>query len=361
MRQRLIVPVLALFGVLGASAIARGQDGKADPKQPETPRESTGGAYEKLPEVAKEMIKSADKDRVVPASAEFTPLAGIETQGTGPVHLVLIPGLASDWTVWEAFMKKNAHVYTMHAVTLAGMGDSKAPPTPDPENMNWSDDVWLRNAERGVVAAIKELKLEKPPVVVGHSLGGLVALRVVSRHPESVRAGVMLDAYAAWPLAGAAALPLDARRAMVDNQMPTWFDSAMAGNDKAGLRRMFQTGTLNEGRGTVLAEMAVKTPSEVSKRYMLEMCASDLTSELGGLQRPLLVLAAIPPAPPAPPAGLEAGSNDRREQTRETWRTQFRPASQATLEFIEGSGHFIMDDQPERFGVLLGMFLERNK
>lgn len=366
MRRAVAFSCVSLLGL--ASAVAVAQDGSADPKRPETPRESPGGAYDKLPDVAKQMIESAEKKAAAgaggAAAASFTPLAGIETQGTGATHLVLIPGLASDWTVWESFMRRNAGTYTMHAVTLAGVGESKAPPTPDAETAKWSDDVWLSDAERSLVAAIAGLKLEKPPVVMGHSLGGLLALRLALRHPEAVRGAVMLDAYAAWPLAGAAALPVEARRTMVDNQMASWFDSAMAGNDMAGLKRMFQTGTLNEGRGTVLAQMAAKTPADVSKRYMLELCASDLTGELGGLKVPVLVMAAIPPAPPAPPAlpeGMEAVSNDRREQTREMWRTQFRTANQVTLEFVEGSGHFIMDDQPGRMDVLLGLYLDRVK
>jgi pimeloyl-[acyl-carrier protein] methyl ester esterase len=364
MRHTILIPLL-----LAATAVfpsgARAQDAaKPDPKQPETPRESPGGAYDGLPEVAKKMILSADERPVTVAAAVagVTPVAGIETRGSGPVHLVLIPGLACDWTVWEAFMRRGEGRYTMHAVTLPGVGGSTVPPMPDPEQVKWSDDVWMANAGRAVVEAIAGLKLATPPVVVGHSLGGHLALRLATRHPQVIRGAVMLDAYAAVPLAGGAVLPIEARRTIVDNQMPSWFDTAMVGNDSAGLKRMFSTGTMDEGRGQVLAEMAVKTPAAVNKRYLLELCAADLTGELKTLERPVLVLAAIPPLPPAPqvPAGMEAPvPQDGREATRGLWRTQFGGAEKVTLEFVEPSRHFIMDDQPAKMDELIAAFIER--
>jgi len=357
MRTRPTISCL-LLTVLVASCGALAQDARQpDPKRPETPREAPASAYDSLPDVAKKMIESAEKG----ADGSFTSLAGIETRGTGPVHVVLIPGLASDWTVWEAFMRRNGERYTMHAVTLPGIGESRAPAMPSPDEKLWSDDVWLLNAERALVAGIDGLKLSGPPVVMGHSMGGHLALRLAERHPEKVSSAVMVDGYAAWPLSGGTVIPIEGRRTMVDNQLTSWFDAAIAAHDGAGLKRMFVTGTINEGRGQVLAEMAMKTPAQVTKRYMMELCAADLTPGLKTLERPVLVLAAIPPAPttPAPAAADAPAPIDPRDVARETWRTQFAGADRVTLEFIEGSRHFVMDDQPGALDTLLAAFVEK--
>lgn len=356
MSHRAALPVLFAW-VFALGGAAWGQDGgRPDPKRPETPREAPGSAYDSLPDVAKKMVESADQG----AGGGFTALAGIETRGTGPVHVVLIPGLASDWTVWEAFMLRNGERYTMHAVTLPGMGGSKAPAMPAQDERLWSDDVWLLNAERALVAGIDGLKMTGPPVVMGHSMGGHLALRLAQNHPEKVSSAVMVDGYAAWPLSGANVIPIEGRRGMVNNQMSTWFDAAIAGNDGAGLKRMFATGTINEGRGQALAEMAMKTPFEWTKRYMLELCASDLTPGLRTLKRPVLVLAAVLSAEPAPaPAADGAAPADPRDTARGIWRRQFEGADKVTLEFVEGSGHFVMDDQPGRLDALVEAFVKK--
>jgi len=200
-------------------------------------------------------------------------------------------------------------------------------------------------------------------VVMGHSMGGHLALRLAQNHPEKVAAAVMVDGYAAWPLSGATVVPIEGRRGMVNNQMDSWFDAAIAAHEGAGLKRMFLGGTINEGRGQVLAEMAMKTPFATTKRYMLELCAADLTPGLKALERPVLVLAAIPPVPPTPaPAAVDAPAPaDPREVSREIWRKQFEGADKVTLEFVEGSRHFVMDDQPGRLDTLVEGFVKNTR
>ena len=66
-----------------------------------------------------------------PALAAHEGLAHVETRGEGDTHLLLVPGLLCDWTVWESFMERNAERYTMHAVTLPGFGGTEPPPEPE--------------------------------------------------------------------------------------------------------------------------------------------------------------------------------------------------------------------------------------
>ncbi len=325
---------------------------------PESPREAPADAYDKLPEIAKRMIESADGDAAAPAPpadpAPLTPVAHVETRGTGSVHLVLVPGLACDWTVWEPFMSRHAERYTMHALTLPGFAGSAAPPAPNAEQAKWSDDVWMLNARRAVGAAIDSLNLERPPVVVGHSMGAQVALRLAAEEPARAAAVVMVDGFAAWPLTPTP-IPLLARRAMVENQLAGWFDTQMAANDAAGIRQMYIAGVTDPARGQALAAMSASTKTDVFKRYFLELVSADHTEALKTLKVPVLVIAAIPPAPPEPPQG-QAGQPDSRETLRTAWQTQFQGLDNVRLEFIENCRHFIMDDAPERFDELVLAF-----
>ncbi|MFM9956595.1 MAG: alpha/beta fold hydrolase [Phycisphaerales bacterium] len=327
------------------------------PSAPEAPRPNPADAYQQLPEVARQMIDSASGSPSTPAAV--TPVAHVETRGTGPKHVVLVPGIACDWSVWDAFMTRNAERFTMHAVTLPGFAGSAAPPMPDADKTAWSSDVWMLNARRAVSAAIASRELATPPIVVGHSMGAQVALRLATEEPERVSAVVMVDGFAAWPLTPTP-IPLQARQAMVDNQMAGFFDTQLAANDAAGLRQMFRTGVIDAARAEALVTMSKTTPTEVFKRYFLELVSADHTPGLKTIAKPVLVMAAVAPAPPPVPPGQPAPP-DTRETLRTVWRTQFEGLDRVQLEFIEGARHFIMDDAPERFDALIATFSDSLK
>ena len=78
------------------------------------------------------------------AASAGTPLGHVEQRGAGPTPVVLISGLACDWTVWEDFMDRNTERFTMYAVTLPGMAGTDAPPKPEAEGGTpWLDATAL--------------------------------------------------------------------------------------------------------------------------------------------------------------------------------------------------------------------------
>src|SRR5262249_21337993 len=113
----------------------------------------------------------------------FTPIAHVEKRGSGPINMVLIPGMSCDWTVFDKFMDRNSVRYTMWAVTLPGFGGTPAPPTPAENQVG----AWLDNADAAVWKVIQDQKIAKP-VIVGHSLGGFLALRLGTEHAKDLRA-----------------------------------------------------------------------------------------------------------------------------------------------------------------------------
>lgn len=290
----------------------------------------------------------AATEKIPDATPDVTPVPHVEHAGNGEQHLVLVPGLACDWTVWKSFMERHAGRYTMHAVTLPGFGGSAPPPVP-PETL-MSARTWLTNAQNAIAEAIEQLRLPAPPVIVGHSMGGFLAMSVALHHPGAVSGAVSVDGFAAVPIAGPALIPVEARRAMVDNQMESWFETHLAADDGAGLKRMFRSAVKDEARGEALAAMAATQPSEVVKRYFYEYMASDITAELAGLERPVLVLAAQSPSDPDDPASPPIPD-------RETWVGQFHNATRVKLVFIENSRHFIQEDQPAAMDEAIAGFI----
>jgi pimeloyl-ACP methyl ester carboxylesterase len=109
--------------------------------------------------------------------------------GSGAPPLVMVHGFAADH---HHFARQISHFSRRHrivAVDLRGHGRSAAPPGEYSIEVFSDDLAWLCG----------ELQLERP-VVMGHSMGGLVAALTAARHPEVPGAVVVLDSAVA-PLA----------------------------------------------------------------------------------------------------------------------------------------------------------------
>ena len=103
-----------------------------------------------------------------------------DVAGTGDPALVFVHGWSSDRTYFEPQFHHFAAQHRVVALDLRGHGASRPGPAYDCEAL--ADDVLAVAADAGV----------HRPIVVGHSLGGLVALACAAR-PDAVRAAVLVD------------------------------------------------------------------------------------------------------------------------------------------------------------------------
>lgn len=102
--------------------------------------------------------------------------------------IVLVHGFGDSFLTWEGWIKALSPNYRVITLDLPGHGLTRAPRTYAPEPDRYADLI-------DALAA----KLDLPPfAVVGNSMGGGVAWRLALRHPERVRALILLDA-AGWP------------------------------------------------------------------------------------------------------------------------------------------------------------------
>lgn len=102
--------------------------------------------------------------------------------GAGSPGLVFVHGIACDRTHFDPQMEHFARRHRVVAVDLRGHGASDAPGSTYTTELLAEDVAWL----------IARLSLERP-VVVGHSLGGVVALALAAASPAVPRAMVALD------------------------------------------------------------------------------------------------------------------------------------------------------------------------
>jgi len=106
---------------------------------------------------------------------------GIDEAGTGSPAFVFVHGLACDRQAWKPQFDDLSRDHRCISVDLRGCGESAA---------EFPCDVETAAAD---VAALIEAKGLAPAIVVGHSLGGLVALVLNERRPELVLGIVVGD------------------------------------------------------------------------------------------------------------------------------------------------------------------------
>jgi pimeloyl-ACP methyl ester carboxylesterase len=104
-----------------------------------------------------------------------------DDRGSGSPAFVFIHGWACDRTCWSEQLAEFSKRHRCIAVDLRGRGESPAAPP-----------FRAGQALEDVAAIIRELAIG-PAILVGHSLGGIIALALNGRYPELVLGVVTID------------------------------------------------------------------------------------------------------------------------------------------------------------------------
>lgn len=109
-----------------------------------------------------------------------------ETQGKGE-PLLILRGLGRSSRYWLGFEKQLAKAFRVVQIDMRGMGRTSV-------RMAWTDSI--DDLADDCVAVLDQLKIKRAHVF-GLSLGGMVALRMGSRHPERCRSLVIANSSSA--------------------------------------------------------------------------------------------------------------------------------------------------------------------
>jgi pimeloyl-ACP methyl ester carboxylesterase len=108
-------------------------------------------------------------------------------QGRG-VPVILIHGLAASLFDWVDLTPKLAAAgYAAYALDLPGHGRSFKPEQLD----EYAIDMIFEHLDNW----ISSLQLDQPLILIGHSLGGYLAIEYALRYPERIRALVLADTF----------------------------------------------------------------------------------------------------------------------------------------------------------------------
>jgi pimeloyl-ACP methyl ester carboxylesterase len=238
--------------------------------------------------------------------------------GRGPT-VVLVHGLGSRIGHWLPTARHLARDHRVVLVDLPGHG-ATAMPTP----------FSLEAAVRSLSGALAE---EPGPVVlVGHSLGGLVAAQAALDHPDRVRALVLVETALKPQIVG------EERDALL---------RALEGDYQNVLRAAYESFGRDTAQGRMLyEEVAALEPSHVKPWIRLALRV-DLSERMRHLKPPLLAVLA-----------------DRSWATDESWAHAARALGYDRIPRVdpvrlEKCGHFVMLDRPQRLAALIAGFAAR--
>lgn len=232
--------------------------------------------------------------------------------------VILIPGLASGPAIWNRQVT-GLPGYRWHRVQVCGFAGL-------PPQANASGALIQPIADE-IARYMKEAGLARP-AVVGHSMGGTLAMMLGLKG-----------------LTG---------RVMVVDMLPA--GAAMVGGTASGMGYLadqlgqYFTGT-KAGR-TYLAQIVAQAPGaqgsnpDVIANALRDLAKIDLGSQLARLSVPLEVVYAV---------GADPG---QAADIRRRFRAAYATKKDTTLVAIGPSGHVIMADQPARFTTALRDFLK---
>jgi pimeloyl-ACP methyl ester carboxylesterase len=106
-----------------------------------------------------------------------------EDAGHGP-PVVMIHGIASSWVTFERLIPLVEPHHRTIAIDLLGFGGSPAPP-----DATYTIDEHVAALRRTIAA----LRLREPFVLIGHSMGSLIATRYAALHPRRLSKLVLVS------------------------------------------------------------------------------------------------------------------------------------------------------------------------
>jgi pimeloyl-ACP methyl ester carboxylesterase len=268
----------------------------------------------------------------------------VRTLGDAGPWVVFVHGLFGQGKNWTTIAKGLTDRYRVALVDLPNHGHSP-----------WTDRVDYVDMAELLAGELEHL--DEPVVLVGHSMGGKVAMQLALRRPDLVRALVVVDVSPSeYPVRGG-------RTDDPDEEASPFGDyiAAMRSMDLDAL----------ESRGQADEALAPAVPSRMVRSFLLQSLVREGLGPDGGwrwrlnleaLERDLGELRGFPPPPEGAvyegPVLWIAGANSTYVLPEDRPRMDaLFPTTR--LVRIKDAGHWVHSEQPEVFTEALRRFLER--
>jgi pimeloyl-ACP methyl ester carboxylesterase len=261
---------------------------------------------------------AGDRESPFADRRDFEPKAfGVEVRGSGR-PILFIPGLGSPGLVWAETVRRLEDRHECHVLTLSGFAGR--PPIAEPLSAA---------VRRDLVRYIRSRRL-RDPIVVGHSMGGFIALWLAVSSPANTGPVIIVDAGPA--LSG----DLDDARLLRER----WVQAS----DEEFARRarfMYAGMASSPKRLAAISALAAKSDRRTIGDAIYEMMITNLTDRMPEIRSPVLFLLADGPL-------------------QHRIRRQAAGVPDKAIVVVPRARHFVMIDAPDRFVEELEAFLDEH-
>lgn len=258
----------------------------------------------------------------------------VVTRGAGP-DVILVHGLAGHRDQWAETAEALDDRYRLHLVQIHGFGGFTRAS---------SDSLVATPAANEIARYIVESGLTRP-ALIGHSMGGMIALMVAARYPEVAGRVMVVDMFPSLaPMLGEPGATPESLRALADQVRKQLLDTRPGSPDDL-ITQTIRSQTRSERMVPALLDHANASDRRTVANAMHELLLTDLRPELSRITAPLTVLYVIPSNAPSP------------EEFTSAVEQLYGNAAHVRLVKIPDSNHFIQFDQPTRFLAEVDTFL----
>ncbi len=250
----------------------------------------------------------------------------VKKSGYGNQTIVLIPGFACSGEVWAETKSVYEKDFTCYTLTMAGFADAE--PSTNPNFENW---------KMGIANFIKKNNLEKS-ILIGHSMGGVLAMAIAADYPERIEKIVVVDAL---PCLQAVMNPNFKQEENIDctatvNQITALTEEQFLQMQKMSMPQLIQ----NKEMLKTLINWSVQSDRTTFAKMYCDFSNTDLREKIAAIKCPTLVL-------------LESNFKN----VKPAIEAQYKKLESADLQYANKGLHFIMYDDKEWYFEQLANFL----
>lgn len=248
----------------------------------------------------------------------------VERGRSDGVPVVLLHGITDSWRSFELVLPHLPDSMRVFAVSLRGHGNSDRPAA------GYEPDRYASD----LAGFLDKVKVKKA-VIVGHSMGSMVAQRFAMLYPDRTRGLVLM---ASWPtLQGNQTVHKfysDWISSLDDPVDPTFARDFQMSTVVRPVPQAFMDSVVNE---------SLKVPARVWRAAFMGLLQNDYSAELGKISAPTMILWASKDA----------------YCTREDQDALVARIRGAQLVVYEGAGHGLHWEDPQRFAIDLAAFVAK--
>ena len=247
--------------------------------------------------------------------------------GKGKKAIIFIPGFASSGEVWNETKSNFEKDFTCYTLTMAGFAGVKRQPNPSFEN--WKNEI---------ANYIKNNKIEKP-IVIGHSMGGGLALAVAADYPDLISKIVVVDALPSFSALMNPSFKSNQNNdcSPIVNQMTAMTDSQFYDMQKQTMPRLLE----NTSKLEMAVDWSVKSDRRTFAEMYCDFSNTDLRNKIATIKCPSLIL-------------LESYFVNLKPAIEE----QYKNLKTANLQYANKGLHFIMYDDTAWYLEQLNNFIK---